>query len=80
MEQKTDSMEFLLEAKTALAELEKQKTYRSGLAREEKRQERPLEAEKDAAQHDASPTTPQPTAATTGQRKTAQASSEKRAC
>ena len=50
MEQKTDSMEFLLEAKTALAELEKQKTYRSGLALEEKRQERLLEGEKKAVE------------------------------
>ena len=50
MEQKMDTMEFLIDAKAALEELNSIKRKRSDLALEEKRQERLLEGEKRAVE------------------------------
>lgn len=50
MEQKTDSLEFLIDAKAALEMLNDQKRKRAELAVEEKRQERLLEGEKKAVE------------------------------
>lgn len=50
MEQKIDTMEFLIDAKAALEELNTRKRRRSDLAVEEKRQERLLEGEKKAVE------------------------------
>lgn len=50
MEQMTDSLEFLIDAKAALEALNEQKKRRADLAVEEKRQERLLEGEKKAVE------------------------------